>query len=77
MYSYVIERMSRCCLAHMTSLTRELPGGNHRCMGCGHRRGDDGEGPKSTRAHWPFWWPVELVNRQRARAAGRRMRGSS
>lgn len=45
-------------------------GSPRRCTGCGHRqRAIDGTAPRQTREQAPWTWPLELVNRFRARAA--------
>lgn len=46
-------------------------GDPRRCTGCGHRQpSPDGTPPRQTREQAPWTWPVELINRHRARAAG-------
>lgn len=44
----------------------------NRCTACGHRKTINGVAPVQTREQ-PVWtWPIELIDRARARYAGRK-----
>lgn len=43
--------------------------GKHRCANCGHRLTVNGERPKQTRELPVRQWPLEIIDRRRARKA--------